>query len=187
MSTCGVHPLDQIVWAFDTHLHGPIEVEGFGVVGEGARDGLVEWKAKFQFANGVVLTFQNTNSSRWSSHAEYWRFIGTEGTLEVDYGKITKAEPQSLLTATFGQDDVRLVESHNHGGNFIDAVRTRNTPVAHIDDACRADVLCHLADIAIRVGRKIRWDPVKEEIIGDAEATRMTSRAWREPWGTAVQ
>jgi hypothetical protein len=46
----------------------------------------------------------------------------------------------------------------------------------------RADIVCHLSDIAIRTRRKIRWDPVKEEIIGGEDASRRLSRAMRSPW-----
>jgi hypothetical protein len=48
--------------------------------------------------------------------------------------------------------------------------------------AVRADIVCHLSDIAIRTERKITWDPVKEEIIGDTEASRYLSRSMRSPW-----
>ncbi|MGD0898941.1 MAG: Gfo/Idh/MocA family oxidoreductase [Thermoguttaceae bacterium] len=183
MTCAGIHPVAYAIWGFDTHLHGPFEVEGTGVIGEGARDALAKWDAKFTFANGVTLTLKSTDSNAWSNHAEYWQFIGTEGRLEVDYGRITLAEPESLLKAPIGPGDIQLPKSRGHMQDFLDAVRSRGKTVAPIDDAFQADVLCHLADIAIRLGRKIRWDPVKEEIVGDAEATRMMTRSWREPWG----
>ena len=66
--------------------------------------------------------------------------------------------------------------------NFIECVKTRQTPVAPIDDAVRADLISHLADITIRAGCKITWAPVKEEIVGDPDASRRMTRAIREPW-----
>ena len=186
MTCAGIHAVAYAIWAFDTHRHGPFEVEGTGVVGQGSHDALVEWDARFTFGNGVVLTLKDTGSNAWNDHAEYWQFIGTEGRLEVDYSRITQAEPQSLLKTQFGPGDVQLAKSRGHMQDFFDAVRSRGPTVAPIDDAFQADVLCHLADIAIRLGRKIRWDPAKEEIVGDAEATRMMARAWREPWGTCI-
>jgi hypothetical protein len=87
-----------------------------------------------------------------------------------------------LRTATLGPNDVRLLVSQGQERNFIECVRTRQTPVSHVDDAVRSDIVSHVSNIAIRCGRKIVWDPLKEEIIGDAEASRTLTRAMREPW-----
>jgi hypothetical protein len=51
-----------------------------------------------------------------------------------------------------------------------------------IEVAVRSDTLCHLSDIAMRLGRKLKWDPAQEEFVGDAEANRMRSRPMRSPW-----
>ena len=61
-------------------------------------------------------------------------------------------------------------------------MRTRKTPVSNIDSAVQSDFISHLCDIAIRCGRKIRWDPKTETIIGDEAAARMARRAMRAPW-----
>ena len=65
---------------------------------------------------------------------------------------------------------------------FPEAVRTRKKPGGHAEAAHRAACIMHLANISIRVGRKIRYDPVKEEIIGDAEANRLVNPPMRAPW-----
>jgi hypothetical protein len=91
-------------------------------------------------------------------------------------------EPQSLRDAPLGPSDIRLPVGSGQERNFIECVRTRATPVSHIDDAVRSDLISHLCDIAIRAGRKVTWDPVKEQILGDEEASRMLGRAMREPW-----
>ena len=92
------------------------------------------------------------------------------------------AEPESLGKSTLGPDDVRLPVSHGQEKNFIECVRNRRTPVGNIDDAVRSDIISHVSNIAVRTGRKITWDPVTEEIVGDAEALRMLTRSMREPW-----
>jgi hypothetical protein len=84
-----------------------------------------------------------------------------------------------LLRAT---RTVRLPEAHGQEDNFIRCVRSRQTPVSPIDDAVHSDLVSQAADIAIRVGRKIRFDPLTGEVLGDAEAQRLCSRAMREPW-----
>jgi hypothetical protein len=93
-----------------------------------------------------------------------------------------QAQPESLLKLRLGPNDVHLIESPSHGGNFIEAVRSRATPVSNIDDAVHSDIISHVSDIAIRLGRKLSWDPVREEFPGDSEANRMLRRAMREPW-----
>ncbi len=92
------------------------------------------------------------------------------------------SHPDSLRTATLGPNDVRLPISQGQEKNFIKCVRTRQTPVSNIDDAVRSDIISHVSNIAVRCGRKITWDPIKEQIVGDAEASNMLTRAMRQPW-----
>jgi len=170
----GAHPLDILQWGFDTHLAGTLEVEGTGVIPtQGRNDVVYNWDVRIRFANGVKMRFR--------PGGDHTRFIGTEGWVGISRGGIW-AEPQSLLRSAIRPDEVHLVESRGHKGNFIEGVRTRTTPVSNIDDAVRSDIISHLGDIAIRLGRKITWDPVKEEIIGDDQASRMLIRPMREPW-----
>ena len=170
----GAHPLDILVWGYDTHLAGVWEVEGTGLIAtEGRNDAVYNWDVKFRFANGVKMTFKPGGN--------YTQFTGTEGWVGISRGGL-RAEPASLLRSKIGPGDVHLVQSRSHGGNFAQAVRTRTTPVSHIDDAVRSDIISHVSDIAIRVGRTIKWDPLKEEIVGDDEAARMLSRPMRSPW-----
>jgi predicted dehydrogenase len=69
-----------------------------------------------------------------------------------------------------------------HVRNFLDCVKSRKEPIADLESGHRVATACHLANIALRLGRRIRWDPAKEEIIGDAEAARMLVRPYRAPW-----
>jgi hypothetical protein len=171
----GAHPLDILVWGYDTHRHGPWQVEGTGIIPtQGRHDAIYDWNVRITLADGVRITY--------TPGGDHTRFIGTEGWVGISRGGI-KAEPESLLKLQLGPNDVHLVESANHGGNFIDAVRSRATPVSNIDDAVHSDIISHVSDIAIRLGRKLTWDPAREEFPGDAEANRMLRRAMREPWG----
>jgi hypothetical protein len=77
---------------------------------------------------------------------------------------------------------VQLLEEKHHYRNFVNCVLSRRKPVSDIDSATQSDFMSHLSDIAIRLRRKIKWDPATETIIGDEQATRMTRRAMREPW-----
>ncbi len=170
----GAHPLDILVWGYDTHKTGPWEVEGTAHIPEKGRNNVVmKWDVDIRFANGVKMKFKPGGN--------YTQFTGTEGWIGISRGGI-KADPPSLLKIQLKPEDVHLPESRNHGGNFLDAVKTRTDPVSNIEDAVHSDIISHVSDIAIRSGRKIVWDPDKEQIIGDEEAARRLARAWREPW-----
>ena len=106
------------------------------------------------------------------------RFEGTEGW--VDLAGATN--PPALATAEIGPDEIHLYESRSQHGNFIDCVKSRARTAAPVETAHRSISVAHLGNIAMQVGRKIRWDPVREEIIGDEEAARLLGRPKREPW-----
>jgi len=169
----GAHPLDILVWGYDTHLTGNWEVEGTATIPTQGRNNVVmHWDVDIRFANGVKMKFR--------PGGDYTQFIGTEGWVGISRGGI-RADPPSLLKIKLKEDDVHLQQSRNHGGNLLQAVKTRKDPVSNIEDAVHSDIISHVSDIAIRCGRKVVWDPVKEEFVGDDQAQRMTNRAHREP------
>jgi predicted dehydrogenase len=73
-----------------------------------------------------------------------------------------------------------------HTRNFLDCVKSRKAPIADIESGHQVATACHLSNISLRVGRKIRWDAKKEEIVGDAEAGAMLTREYRRPWDRAL-
>jgi predicted dehydrogenase len=172
----GAHPMDLVVWAYDTHKAGPWEVEGTGVIHSGSRtDAVAEWTVRYRFGSGAQLTFVSGGGGMDI------RFVGTEGS--VRFGGALETEPASLATSKIGPNDIHLQASKGgHGGDFLDAIRNRRDPVSNVEDAVRSDIISHLGDIAVRTGRKIVWDPAKEQIVGDEEAARMLRRPMREPW-----
>jgi hypothetical protein len=107
------------------------------------------------------------------------KFIGSEGWIAVSRARLD-ANPKSLLEPE--QSRTGKDSSPAHAQNFIDCVKSRGRTVAHFEAAIRSDAISHLSNIAIRTGRKIKWDPVKETIVGDAEAARMLDRPVRAPW-----
>jgi len=101
---------------------------------------------------------------------------------ERHLGGTFDANPKSLLRRTLAPDEIHLPVSNHHQQNFMECVRTRRQTVAPIEVAVRSDTLCQLSDAAMRLGRRLKWDPVKEEFPGDAEANRMLDRSMRSPW-----
>ena len=108
-------------------------------------------------------------------------FIGSDGWVIVSRGGID-AGPKSLLQTAFDSSEPRLPVSNNHQRNFLDCVKTRQPPISHIESAVRSDTICHLDDIAIRTGRKLRWDPKAEQFVNDESANRLLTRPLRSPW-----
>ena len=170
----GAHPLDIMVWGSNADLAGPMEFEGTGEIPkQGLYDTVFNWDIKVKMADGVKMTFLPGGDST--------KFIGPDGWVQIRRSGID-AEPKSLLESKIGPDEVHLIESPRQDQNFVDAVKSRQPAVSPVDHAVRSDIISHMSDIAVRTGRKITWDPGKNEIVGDAEASRMLSRPMRAPW-----
>jgi glucose-fructose oxidoreductase len=175
----GIHHVDIAQWGNGTELTGPIEVEGSGVYpsNDGMCDNALTWDVTLRYANGVRMHF--TSDGLMNDHGI--RFEGTGGWVYVNRS-VLDANPKSLLEEKFGPNEIHLPRSEHHQQNFLDCVRSRGRTVSPIDVAVRSDTICHLSDIAMRLGRKLSWDPVKEVFAGDAEANRRLRRAMRSPW-----
>jgi predicted dehydrogenase len=74
-----------------------------------------------------------------------------------------------------------------HVRNFLDCVRSRGQPISDLESGHRAATICHLANISLRLGRKIRWDAQREEITGDGKAARLLVCPYRQPWDAALK
>jgi predicted dehydrogenase len=183
----GIHHLDIAQWGHGTESTGPVEIEGHGVFpDEGLADCALTWQVENRFADGVTLVHMDDETSAQHPLQKNGRghgilFLGSEGWVHVDRGGID-AEPKSLLQLELGANDIRLFRSDNHHGNFIDAVRGRSQPAAPIDASVRSDTLAWLDQIAIQLRRKLRWDPEREDFVGDAEASALLDRPMRAPW-----
>jgi len=174
----GAHSLDMAQWGHGTDRTGPVEVEDAG--SEWPRDGLFNVATRVGFraryADGVELECLTRDDNVAA------RFEGTEGWVEVGY-KGFFTEPESLKRTVFGPNEVRLYESRDHYRNFLDCVKSRAEPAAPVEVGHRSVTLCHIGNIAMRLGRRLRWDPEAERFIGDDEANRLLGRPKRAPWG----
>ena len=72
--------------------------------------------------------------------------------------------------------------THHHLQNWVDCMRSREKPTASVEVGHRSSVICHLLNLCRELERPLKWDPKKEEFIGDEEANRFLDRARREPW-----
>lgn len=184
----GIHPMDIAVWGGGDDLAGPIEVEGAGVFPtEGFCDTATNWNIQLRYGGGVTINYTGLPApnewqqryGRTTSHGT--AFEGTEGWVHVDREGIN-THPRLLLQTEFSPSDTRLTKSTNHAHNLLDAIQGRTSTVSSIDESVRADILCHISDIAARRGRALTWDPTTERFVNDDDANRLLSRSMRAPW-----
>jgi len=168
----GAHPLDVLDWGLPRPMV-PVEYEGTGLIPkEGLFNTVMNWNVRCRYENGLTMTFTAGSDST--------TFHGTEGWIRICRDKI-ESEPASLIASVPPVSRFSAM-GRNHMRNFLDSIRGQATPESPIDSAVRSDLISGLSDIAVRTGRKIRWDPVKETIVGDSEAAKMLDRPLRKPW-----
>jgi myo-inositol 2-dehydrogenase/D-chiro-inositol 1-dehydrogenase len=173
----GAHHNDIAQWGMGTEYTGPVEIEGQA---EFPRDGLWDvhgdFSIEYTYANGVKVICADNKKNKQGVV-----FEGSEGWVYVRRGFID-AQPKSLLTSTIGPDEIHLYKSNNHKANWLECIKSRAETIAPAEIGHRSCTVCLLGDIAMRLGRKLRWDPDKEQFVGDDEANKMLWRPMRSPW-----
>jgi predicted dehydrogenase len=185
----GIHPIDIAVWGAGDKIDVPVEIEGKGdFPTEGVCNTAMNWGVTMKYRNGLTINFAgDPRPEEWSKRYQHTEshgtaFEGTDGWVHVHRG-IINSNPPSLVNATIGPNDVHLHRSPgSHQRDFLDSVRSRADTACPIDESVRSETLCQISDIAIRIGRKLTWDPKAERFVDDDEANRMLSRTMRSPW-----
>ncbi|MDO5553073.1 MAG: Gfo/Idh/MocA family oxidoreductase [Planctomycetia bacterium] len=189
----GTHHLDIAGWGVPEFFEKPFTVEGTGVMpNAGMSDTWLSWHAFLRYDSGLVLDFSNTGAP----NEQGTRFVGDEGWVLVNRNGIW-ASKEPLLDVNFKETDVRLhvspgstqpprkgheVDAYTrHTADFFRAVRTRQDPVAPVEQGHAATSLGNLADIACRTGLKLRWD-WETHLFDNDEANKMLAPPEREPW-----
>ena len=183
----GIHDVDIAQWAVNADNSGPLKVKGTGEISnDGLYDTILKWETIHTYANGVELVYMDHITARskeplYKLNSMGIVFVGSEGHIMVQRGFID-TEPKSLLRTTIGPDEIQLPRSNDHRRNFLDSVKSRRDPMCPVEIAVRSDTVCHQADIAIRLGRELHWDPEKEKYVNDDEANKMLVGSMRSPW-----
>ncbi len=178
----GAHHIDAAQWGLGTTLTGPVEFEGEAVYpSRGMYNTALHWRYNCVYKNGVRLTCFAKDELRLPHFPNGVKFIGEDGWVYVYRGGLD-AEPKSVLQEKIGPDETHLYASTDHYRNFIDCVISRQTPAATVEEAHRSLTVCHLANIAMRLKCRVKWDPDTERIVDNDAAARMLTRAIRPPW-----
>ncbi len=191
----GAHPLDILQWGLKMDHTAPIEYSGKGTLPEkhDLFNTIRTWDINFKYANNITGRFMDSSTARpiiTKFHNRFKTngtiFYGTEGWVCFSRGACYFNLDGKYVNANkikFKATDKRAYpNSLSQHHNFIECVKTRKPTVNPVESAIRGDTISHMSNIAIRTGRKIKWDPVKELIINDAEASRMLDRPARKPY-----
>lgn len=188
----GAHHLDIAHWGMGTEFTGPVEVWGKA---EFPTSGLWDvhgpFRTEARYANGVHMIVSG-------DFPNGVRFEGTEGWVFVSRGNeaVTSSDPTSklrdtqalassdprILTSEIGPDGIHLHRSSSHHGNWLECVRSRQQPIAPVEVAHRSCTACLLHHIAMKIDRRLSWDPLNERFRNDDEANALLSRPQRWPY-----
>jgi predicted dehydrogenase len=189
MTDWGAHHNDIALWGLGLERSGPVAVEGKALVKmiAGGFTAPSEYQVEYTYANGVSHTCLSTNADNPSGggvgqgRRHGVKFVGADGWIFVTRGKIEASQPD-LLTQPLANRKEQLYLSNDHMGNFFACVRSRAQPICDAEIGHRSVTVCHLGVIAIRIGRKLNWDPDKEIFVNDKEADEFVAREQRKPW-----
>jgi len=180
----GAHHLDIAQWGIGADDSGPLEVVGRGKRNAaGLHDVFYDVEVDFTYAGDVKVQLRSGGGDVRTGSV---RFVGTEGWVRVSREDFS-AEPKSLLTSRIGPNEIHLAPQGTggtHMGIWLDCIRTRNAKGlnAPVEVGHRSATVCHLANIAMQLRRKLKWDPAVEQFVDDDEANRLTWRPIRAPW-----
>lgn len=189
----GAHHLDIAQWGLGMDNSGPVSVEGTAVYHpKGWYETPDSTVMKYEYANGVVMNCRQTPGT--PSAKQGTEFICEKGTVFVYRGGITASSPDVFRSMDVPAPMVRkgavatLPKEHKkyannaHVQDFIDCVKSRETPSADISIGHRSATVCHLGNIAVRSGRKLNWNPETEVFDGDAESNKWLTKEYRKPY-----
>ena len=161
----GAHHFDIIQNALGMDDSGPVEFIPVGFEG-----------CKYQthiYANGLRV-------ERYEDGLKPMiEFQGTKGRIGVSRDDVIESDPPDLFSRPLRADEVHLYASDDHHADFFNCIRTRQRPISDVETGHRSATVCHLNAMAAQLGRALRWDPKKEDIIGDPVASRMLDRPRR--------
>lgn len=168
MTDWGAHHYDIAQWGLGMDDSGPVEI--IPPADPNASTGL-----RYLYANGVEMIHDTSRGGVL--------FIGENGKIFVDRGKF-EATPEALGQEPLDDKAIRLYASSNHQQDFLTCMRNRKKPICDVEIGARSVTVCHLGNLAYWNHRRLKWDPAKEQFVGDAEANTWLDRAKRGSWKT---
>jgi predicted dehydrogenase len=190
MTNWGAHHLDIAQWALGMDQSGPVEIEASAQFNAERLYEVPEtFHITYKYATGAVVEC-NSGGNKYKMGCT---FEGEKGTIYVNRGALT-FDPESIEEEALRETDLRLYPELRgypprlsaHHVNWLECIKSRKDPICHAGVGHRSATVCHLGNIAVRTGKKITWDPEKEEVVGDAELGQWVDKPYRAPWKLPV-
>ena len=190
----GVHHVDIAQWGMGAELSGPVEIEAtaeFPANGLWDVHGKFSVKAKYGDGTTLFMTDEYPNGVRFEG-SEGWILV-TRGSYSVtstdpvskgENVKALSASDPRILKSEVGSGGIHLYRSKDHHGNWLDCIRSRKQTICPVEAGHRATSTCLLSHIAMKLRRRLEWDPETERFKHDDEANRFLSRPQRAPYQT---
>ncbi|WP_028667162.1 Gfo/Idh/MocA family protein [Runella zeae] len=190
----GQHHFDSAAWGMDTEYTGPIYVQA---VAEFPKSGLWnvhgDFMVKAEYANGITMYTSGgfPNGIRYEG-TEGWIFVSrgdyvasaSDPVSKAKSSKALDASDPKILTSVIGENEIHLYKSDEQHGNWLECIKSRKAPISPVEIGHRACSVCLVSHIAMKLPRKLQWDPKAERFVNDKEANAMLSRPQRKPYGT---
>ena len=187
MTDWGAHHLDIAQWGIGSL---PVEVEGTAKLPDVANgyNVALDFHAQYRYANGVIMTVSDTGRNGVM-------FTGDKGRVFVNRGTVSGKPVEELEQNPLPREQFKLYAHDNltrpprmgkldsivnHMGNFFDCIESREQPISDIVSQHQSVTTCHIANISMRLGRPLQWDPEAEQFIGDDEANQWLCRERRK-------
>lgn len=190
----GAHPLDILVWILKDKVSGIYSTEGTGQYwpAGGLYDNILSWDVISRYKNGLEVHFASDDVAmkgmldhRSMKETNGTTFYGTKGWISLSRSSVQSNIPEiDQKLNNFPKDGNGWINHENNtmGKRFISVIRGNERELCPLDEAIISDTISHMGNIAIRTGRKVTWDPVKGEVIGDPEGNKLYIRAMRSPY-----
>jgi predicted dehydrogenase len=177
------HHCDIAHWGMDCDRSGPFEVAGVGEFPpkDAVWNTCTKYRITAKYPNDIEMIIAGGHSDIKGGT----KWIGTDGWVWVNRGNaVDTSNPKWTEARALPEElhKVKLYESTDHIGNFLDCVKSRKPTITPVETAHHSAIPGHLGLIAMMVGRKIKWDAKKEKITGDSEANKLLTRSYRAPW-----
>lgn len=184
MTDWGAHHNDIAQWGIGADGSGPVKVKGTGTHHEnGPHDVPGEFDVDYTYANGVELHChsQGENGIKFTG-SDGWVFV-SRGRIEMQLGD-RNWKDYNALVKEFNpyMFQTKLYVSRDHHENWLDCIKSRERPICDVEIGYRSVTVCHLGNLAIKLGRELNWDPEKEQFVGDDQANLLLSKPMRAPW-----
>ncbi len=178
----GPHYFDMAQWANNTEHTGPVEVEGHGEFPVSLWNTMINFKVTYRYANGVVLTCEQTPNSTPSI-----TYVGSEAWIKVNgYPGTLSSNKSALLTLEPEPGELNFSKALWDKNDLIAAIREHRQPLEPIEVGHRAISIGQIGLIACTVQRKLNWNPEKEQFVGDNWANSMLAAPLARPqWAIA--